>query len=244
MTSPAQPPAAPPTPTPPPPSAPASTGAVSELLRRLEALETANRKLRRQGMSVLVITSVLLGLAAALVITASRHGMPGFVPSVVEAREFLLRDKDGRVRGAWGQDEDGAIRLVLQDHQSKRSIKLNLLEDGTAGLTFADSSGSARLIMAMLPDETANLVFADRRGITRTVLGLNGNGGSTLVFADGGGTTRSGIGVDRRGQAMLLTAGSGEPEAAAEVESVVVPPADSVKPRRAKRTPAAPPQKP
>jgi hypothetical protein len=241
MTSPAQPPAAPTTPN---PATPASAGAVTDLRRRLEALEAANQKLRRQAMSVLVITSVLLGLAAALVITASRHGMPGFVPSVVEAREFLLRDKDGRVRGAWGQDDEGAIRLVLQDHQSRRSIKLNLLEDGTSGLTFADSSGSARLIMAMLPDGTANLVFADHRGITRTVLGLNANGGSTLVFADGGGTTRSGIGVDRRGQAMLLTAGSGEPEAEPAAESVVVPPVDSVKPKRAKRAPAAPPEKP
>lgn len=191
-------------------SSPASSGAVSELVRRLEALEGENRRLRRQGTVMLVITAVLLGLAASIVVTAARHGMPGMVPSVVEAREYVLRDKDGNVRGAWGQDDQGAIRLVLQDHRNKTSIKLNLLDDGSSGLTFSDSTGNSRLIMAVLPDETANLVFADRAGIARTVLGLSAKGGSTLLFADGGGVTRSGIGVDNRGRSMFTTSAAAE----------------------------------
>jgi hypothetical protein len=129
--------------------------------------------------------------------------MPGFVPDVVEAREFLLRDSEGRVRGAWGSDQDGAIRFVLQGDQSNTSIKLNLLADGSSGLTFTDSAGTPRLVVALLPDNTVNLVLGDQRGVARTVLGLNPNGGSTLVFADQGGTTRTGIGVDNRGRSML-----------------------------------------
>jgi hypothetical protein len=164
----------------------------------------------------LVVTAVLLGIGAALVWTAARHGMPGFVPQVVESREFVLRDREGRVRGAWGEDDQGAIRLVLQDARNQTSIKLNLLEDGSSGLTFADSTGNARLIVAVLPDETVNLVFADRRGVARTVLGLNGKGGSTLVFGDDGGTTRSAIGVDNRGR-PVLTMGPGETPAEEEV---------------------------
>jgi hypothetical protein len=179
-------------------------------IQRIDALEEANRKLRRQGVLLTVITAVLLGVGLALVVTAARRGMPGLVPDVVESHEFVLRDKDGRVRGVWGSDEQGAIRLVLQDHMSRSSIKLNLLEDGSSGLTFSDSLGTARMVLAVLPDQTVNMVLGDSRGVARTVLGLNPNGGSTLAFADAGGSTRSGIGVDSRGRPMLSLANSGE----------------------------------
>ena len=192
------------TPTSPPPTAP-SSGAMHELLRRLSELEADNRKLRRQSYGTLVVTAILLGAAASLTYTAARHGLPGFVPDIVEAREFVLRDHQGRVRGAWGEDDQGSIRLVLQEVGSQASIKLNLLRDGSSGLTLADSAGNARMVIAVLPDQTTNLVFADGRGVARTVLGLTRRSGSSLVFADDGGTTRTAIGVDGRGAAMLST---------------------------------------
>ena len=186
------------------------------MAQRLDALEEANRKLKRQGTLLVVITAVLLGIGVALVVTAARRGMPGFVPASVESREFILRDKDGRVRGVWGSDDQGAIRLVLQDHASRSSIKLNLLDDGSSGLTFSDSAGTARMVLAVLPDQTVNAVLIDNRGVARTILGLNPNGGSTLAFADGGGTMRSGIGVDSRGRPLLSIANSGEGSAEAD----------------------------
>jgi hypothetical protein len=179
-------------------------------------VESENRRLKRQSQLTLVVTAVLLGIGAALIWTAARHGMPGLVPQVVESREFVLRDRDGRVRGVWGQDDQGAIRLVLQDADNQTNVKLNLLDDGSSAITFSDSTGNARLIMAVLPDETVNLVFADGRGVARTVLGLNARGGSTLVFGDGGGSTKTAIGVDNRGQPVLTT---GQVEALPEDES-------------------------
>jgi len=203
----------------PPPSPASATPTMSpvehQLVRRLESVEQENRRLKRQSQMTLVVTAVLLGIGAALVWTAARHGMPGLVPQVVESREFVLRDRDGRVRGVWGQDDAGAIRLVLQDADNQTNIKLNLLDDGSSGLTFSDSVGNARLIVAVLPDETVNLVFADGRGVARTVLGLNGRGGSTLVFGDGGGATRAAIGIDNRGRSVLTT---GEVETPLEEE--------------------------
>ena len=194
-----------------------ATAASRAFIQRIDALEAANGKLRRQGTVLLIATAVLLGVGIALVVTAARRGMPGLVPDVVESHEFILRDKEGRVRGAWGTDDQGAIRLVLQDHQSQSSIKLNLLDDGSSGLTFSDSAGTARMVLAVLPDHTVNVVLGDSRGIARTVLGLNPNGGSTLAFADAGGTTRSGIGVDSRGRPMLSLANVGE---SAEPDSI------------------------
>lgn len=198
------------TPSEPTPATTDSTAASRAFIQRIDALEEANRKLKRQGTLLLVVTAVLLGIGVALVVTAARRGMPGLVPDVVESHEFVLRDKAGRVRGVWGSDDQGAIRLVLQDHQSRSSIKLNLLDDGSSGLTFSDSAGTPRMVLAVLPDQTVNTVLIDSRGIARTILGLNPNGGSTLAFADGGGTMRSGIGVDSRGRPMLSIANTGE----------------------------------
>jgi hypothetical protein len=199
-----------------PPTPDPSLAASRAMMQRLDTLEATNRKLRRQGTLMFVVTAVLLGLAVALVVTAARHGMPGFVPNVVEARQFLLRDNKGRIRGAWGSDEQGAIRLVLQDYRNHSSIKLNLLDDGSSGLSFTDSAGTARMVLAVLPDQTVNVVLGDSRGIARTVLGLNPNGGSTLLFADVGGTTKSGIGIDSRGRGMLSVANQegAEPDSA------------------------------
>ena len=174
-----------------------------EMRRRIDQLERDNRKLKRQTTGTLIVVALLLGLSAAIVVTAARRGLPGFVPDVVESREFILRDSDGRVRGAWGADREGAIRFVIQEPGTQTSVRLNLLSDGSAGLTFADSLGNARVILALLPDQTGSLVFADRRGFTRTVMTLNGNGSSSLVFADGGGTTRAGLGVDTRGRPLF-----------------------------------------
>ena len=176
----------------------------AQLVHRMYQLEIENGRLRRLTLGTLVVVALLLGVSAAIVVVAARHGMPGFVPAVVESREFVLRDREGRVRGAWGEDDQGAIRLVLQDHASATSIKINLLEDRSAGLTIVDSAGNARVVLAMLPDEVANLVFADRRGLTRAVLNLSPSGASTLLFADEGGNTRSGMGLDARGRAMLM----------------------------------------
>lgn len=194
----------------PPESAEPSPAGAKALLHRVDALETDNRKLRRHGRVLMVVTAVLLGLGIALVMTAARHGMPGFVPDVVEAREFLLRDSNGRVRGAWGSDDAGAIRLVLQSERSGSNIKLSLLQDGSSGLTFSDSAGTARMVLAVLPDHTVNVVFGDERGVARTVFGLSPDGGSTLVFADRGGSTKSALGVDSRGRPVLSLANAGQ----------------------------------
>lgn len=199
---------------PPPPvsdSDPA-TGSSPSVVQQIVSLRAETARLRRLSLFGLAVGAIILGLATALVVTAARHGMPGFVPDVVESKEFVLRDREGRVRGVWGSDDEGAIRLVLQDAASATSVKLNLLDDGSAGLTFADSAGNARLVVALLPDETTTLLFADGQGFTRTVLSLAPSGASTLIFADQGGNTQSAVGVDGRGRPMLTVRGMTDQE--------------------------------
>src|SRR5215208_8537167 len=80
---------------------------------RIEEQARENRRLRRLWMGTVVSGALLLGLAAALVIVSARHGLPGTVADVIEARQFLLRDAQGAVRGTWGSSENGALRLTL-----------------------------------------------------------------------------------------------------------------------------------
>jgi hypothetical protein len=169
------------------------------LLVRLEEVERDNRRLRRLGVYMLVGVGALLGLAAAFVVVAARHGMPGFVPQLAEAHRFVVRDSEGRVRAALGMSREGSAQLVLQDEGGRDRLRVSVLPDGGAGVAFVDSAGRSRMVLGLLPDQSASVVLADGGGKTRTVLGLSPNGASTILFADKGGTARAGLGVDARG---------------------------------------------
>jgi hypothetical protein len=166
---------------------------------RLVTLERESRRLHRLWMASIVALAVLLGLATALVVVSARHGFPGTVADVIESRQFLIRDKSGAVRGAFGTLPDGSLRLSLQAPESKAGITLTALKGGASGLTISDSSGRSRGVLGLLPDETLSLTFGDQNGMTRSALGLNPEGSATMVFADRAGAMRAGLGVDSRG---------------------------------------------
>jgi hypothetical protein len=170
---------------------------------RIEELGRENRRLRRLWMGTVVSGALLLGLATALIIVTARHGLPGSVAQVIEAREFQLRDKNGAIRGTWGTTDNGSMRLQLQAPGSKAGLSLAALADGASGITVRDSSGHSRAVLGLLPDQTVSMLFADENGTTRTVLSLVRGGASTLVFADRSGSAKVGMGVDSRGQSTL-----------------------------------------
>ena len=170
---------------------------------RIEELARENRRLRRLWMGTVISGALLLGLATALVIVSANHGLPGTVANVVEARQFLLRDESGAVRGSWASGEKGSMRLQLKAPTSKAGLSLAVLEGGASGITVRDSAGRSRAVLGLLPDQTVSLLLADGNGTTRTVLSLVPGGSSTLVFADRSGSTKVGMGVDSRGQSTL-----------------------------------------
>jgi hypothetical protein len=170
---------------------------------RIEEQARENRRLRRLWIGTGVSGALLLGLATALVIVSARHGLPGAVADVIEARQFLLRDASGAIRGSWATGDKGSIRLQLQAPGSKGGLSLAVLEGGASGITVRDSAGRSRAVLGLLPDQTVSLLFADENGTTRTVLSLVRGGASTLVFADRSGSAKVGVGVDSKGQSTL-----------------------------------------
>jgi hypothetical protein len=170
---------------------------------RIEELARENRRLRRLWMGTVVSGALLLGLATALLIVSARHGLPGTVADVIEARQFILRDASGAIRGSWATGDKGSMRLQLQAPGSKAGLSLAVLEGGASGITVRDSAGRSRAVLGLLPDQTVSLLFADENGTTRTVLSLVRGGSSTLVFADRSGNAKVGVGVDSKGQSTL-----------------------------------------
>jgi hypothetical protein len=207
---------------------------------RIEELARENRRLRRLWMGTVVSGALLLGLATALVIVSARHGLPGSIADVIEAKQFLLRDGTGAVRGSWGTSENGSMRLQLGAPGSKAGLTLAALADGASGITVRDSAGRSRAVLGLLPDQTVSLLFADENSTTRTVLSLVRGGSSTLVFADRSGNAKVGMGVDARGQSTLTMPEppDSRPQASDSTASVVpeqsppAPPKKSPGPRR------------
>ena len=125
------------------------------VLRRLEEFERENQRLRRLGIYVLGVVGALLGLAAAFVVVAARHGMPGFVPLVTESRRFVVRDTEGRVRATLGTNTEGSSQFMLQDEAGHERLRMSVLPDGGAGVAFVDSTGRSRMVLGLLPDQSA-----------------------------------------------------------------------------------------
>jgi hypothetical protein len=169
------------------------------MAERIQGLERETRRLHRLWMGTLFALAIMLGLAASLVIVSAKHGFPGTVADVIESRQFLVRDKDGQVRGVFGATDGNDLRLSLQAPGSRAGVTLTALKGGASGLSFSDSAGKTRGVLGLLPDETTSLTFGDRNGQTRSALSLNPEGSATLVFTDRSGATRAGLGVDSRG---------------------------------------------
>jgi hypothetical protein len=202
---------------------------------RTAELERENRRLRRIWMGTLISVALLLGLATALVIVAARQGLPGTVANVVEAKQFLLRDRTGAIRGSWSAADDGSMRFLMQTPGSKGGLSFSVLGGGASGITIRDSAGRSRAVLGLLPDQTVSMLFADENGTTRTVLSLVRGGSSTLVFADRSGSAKVGMGVDARGQStMTLPEQADSPAERSEAldSAVADPPEEAARPTR------------
>jgi hypothetical protein len=82
-----------------------------ELQARLSRLERGQRRLKRQATVLLVVALSAAGLGARA----------GGVASTVEARRFVLRDDNGRVRATLGAEEMGYGGIHAERFTQRRS---------------------------------------------------------------------------------------------------------------------------
>ena len=85
----------------------------TRLIRRIERLEAANRRMKLAGLAVVIVV-----VAAVLMGQAAPQSRPT-LPKVIEAELFVLRSEDGKIRGMWDVEPDGRTALVLRDKDGR-----------------------------------------------------------------------------------------------------------------------------
>jgi hypothetical protein len=102
------------------------------ITERLERVESQDRQLRR------IVIALLLGVVvgAGLGLYASKP------PTVVEAREFVLRDDDGNMRALWTTSASGVSSLHLLDRAGAAHASLSVTPKGAPRLALVDSRGN------------------------------------------------------------------------------------------------------
>jgi hypothetical protein len=180
------------------------------LIARISAVETQNRALRRltTALSVLVGLGLVVGVIHFMAPTALEFVRPNV--GVIEANGFVVRDRDGAVRGQLVVEDDGRVRFSLHDLTETRRVSVSVLSGGSPGLALTDREGQNRLAMGVANDGSSTLVFADRAGNPRAVLGLSSDESAGLSIVDGGGVRRVELGVDSNGMATVLVPGGVE----------------------------------
>jgi hypothetical protein len=133
------------------------TRTMEAMAQRLERLERECRRWRRAGMA-----AVLVGAIALLVGGSPRDDGP----KTVEAERFLLKDKDGTIRGEWRLWPDGP-EFRLNSKGGRRHLSLTVVEGAGRAFPMAllrDEKGAARLVMSLSISGSPLLSFHDKDG--------------------------------------------------------------------------------
>jgi len=104
---------------------------ISALTERMDTLERQNRRWRRGGgFSLIAGLVVMIGGA-----------QKGNDPKVVEAEQFIIRDKDGKERVRLGLATGGAPALFLRGKDGHNRVILQASDEDNCGSLFLFGSG-------------------------------------------------------------------------------------------------------
>jgi hypothetical protein len=172
------------------------------VLARLETIERENRRLGQWGV-VVVLGIVALALMGAVA---------GKGTKVVEAQRFVVRDRDGNVRGEFGYTDEHSVTLRILDGKGKNRIDLRVDVLDSPLFTLRDRKDMARITLGIDPrtamlDNWA-LIFSDGDGKRQAELSTDEGGPkglearwvkTKLVLFDDRGKERVDLGVHENG---------------------------------------------
>src|SRR5690349_18914291 len=102
------------------------------VLERLEAIERANRRLRRLVSALAVLLGEVVG----------RPEIVETKKTIVEAEQFVLRAADGKVRATLALRDSNTAGLDLYDANGKGRAGLDLNGEGHPNLWLAAADGT------------------------------------------------------------------------------------------------------
>jgi hypothetical protein len=122
------------------------------------------------------------GFAVNPVSEVGQQAWPG--KKVIEANEFILKDKDGNLRGLLGFADNGEPRLTLLGSKGLSVVEVGLRHPaGNPGVVLTDAAGQFRA--GILLDEAGNPSFTIHGRNGKARLGLfaeEGNATGVVVF--------------------------------------------------------------
>ena len=129
----------------------------SELIDRIVQLERQQAEVRRTNRRLELLAGALVLLIGSVLVMGQTNSVHS-----IEARQFVLRDDAGVVRGALGLGDNGAVGINLNDIKGRPRISLDIASNGTPGLDFYDATGKLRATFALGPEGTPVREFAAR----------------------------------------------------------------------------------
>ena len=151
---------------------------IESIAERLDRLERACRRWRAAGLCALTASAVF-ALAGA---------RRDAVPEAVEARRFLIRDEDGRLRATLQLDAMGLPGLWLFDRRGQVKARLALSGGETPTLELHDKQGKGRVILGVSPTDQPGLALSGQDGKTGMHLSVFPGppaGGTPILFFTG-----------------------------------------------------------
>jgi hypothetical protein len=169
--------------------APMDRPKIDALAERIERLERENRRWR-WGSGLAMIAGLVVMFGGAQRANDAK---------VVEAEQFIVRDKDGNERVRVGVGSNGAAHLVLQNKDRKGGIDLVSSSEGDSYFDVWNKT-MGHLMLVAAPDRTA-VDFLDTKRVGQIALKIEkGDGTQYLSFLkEGKGSLSLGLHEDGSG---------------------------------------------
>jgi hypothetical protein len=157
---------------------------IDTMERRLERLERDSRRWK-------AMTTLALGtLSLLLLIGAGKSGETS-VPDAVQARAFVLVDRNGTPLARLGLLPHGAWGLGFYDQGKKSRIVLSMEGDGASSISLFGKDGKGSILLSANSTGASTLRLVDTQWKTRATLGTWPDGSPFLQLMDREGKDRA-----------------------------------------------------
>ena len=110
----------------------------------------------------------------------------------LEAKQFILTDKNGKPRLTMNVDDNNTVRLTISSGTQNGSAMLNVFEDGRTAFILRGPRGRNRVSIStrktgqptIYMTEDANIILANHKNQPRLVLGNDKEGGTKFFYYD------------------------------------------------------------
>lgn len=172
-----------------------------EVFQRISELEFQNRVLAKRVRQSWRITLAAGAIPFMAFMVGWSH--PVSKDKVIEAEQFLLRDKDGKLRGGFCVDDTGVGQTIV-DAEGITRISMGLNDKNGSHISIYDNKEKIRLSFDVSEEGRAGItVYGKNRENPMIDLSIQPDGAVVQTFIDNDNKPRIGLVVDPEGEANI-----------------------------------------